>query len=111
MINRIIGAGFKKLEVTSFSHPKLLPQFADAVEVLRRIDRRLDDVWHRAWTIVNLTPCSAPVLTHKYAALNLAALLWLCRNVKPLSRFTRAGTGRVRKHECQPDPGLTFDGQ
>jgi len=42
MINRIIGAGFKKLEVTSFSHPKLLPQFADAVEVLQRIDRRPD---------------------------------------------------------------------
>lgn len=40
MLNRIIAAGFRKLEVTSFSHPKLLPQFADAVEVLRRIDRR-----------------------------------------------------------------------
>jgi hydroxymethylglutaryl-CoA lyase len=42
MLNRIIGAGFRKLEVTSFSHPKLLPQFADAVDVLRRIDRRPD---------------------------------------------------------------------
>lgn len=42
MINRVIGAGFKKLEITSFSHPKLLPQFADAVDVLKRIDRRPD---------------------------------------------------------------------
>jgi len=40
MLNRIVDAGFPKLEVTSFSHPKLLPQFADAVEVLRRIKRR-----------------------------------------------------------------------
>ena len=40
MINRIVAAGFPKLEVTSFSHPKLLPQFADAAEVMRRIDRR-----------------------------------------------------------------------
>jgi hydroxymethylglutaryl-CoA lyase len=40
MLNRIVAAGFPKLEVTSFSHPKLLPQFADAEEVLRRIDRR-----------------------------------------------------------------------
>lgn len=40
MIDRITAAGFKKLEVTSFSHPKLLPQFADAVEVLRGIRRR-----------------------------------------------------------------------
>jgi len=40
MIDRITAAGFKKLEVTSFSHPKLLPQFADAEEVLRGISRR-----------------------------------------------------------------------
>ncbi|MBX7194209.1 MAG: hydroxymethylglutaryl-CoA lyase [Sandaracinaceae bacterium] len=40
MIDRITAAGFKKVEVTSFSHPKLLPQFADAVEVLRGIQRR-----------------------------------------------------------------------
>jgi hydroxymethylglutaryl-CoA lyase len=40
MIDRITAAGFPKVEVTSFSHPKLLPQFADAVEVLRGIARR-----------------------------------------------------------------------
>src|SRR5512135_1013390 len=40
MLDRIARAGFRKLEVTSFSHPKLLPQFADAAEVLRRIERR-----------------------------------------------------------------------
>ena len=39
MINRAARAGFRKIETTSFSHPKLLPQFADAVEVLRGIDR------------------------------------------------------------------------
>jgi len=43
MIDRIVDSGVKKLEVTSFSHPKLLPQFADAVEVLQQIERR-DDV-------------------------------------------------------------------
>jgi len=42
MINRIVASGVKKLEVTSFSHPKLLPQFADGVEVLRGIDRSPD---------------------------------------------------------------------
>jgi hydroxymethylglutaryl-CoA lyase len=40
MIDRITDAGFKKVEVTSFSHPKLLPQFADCVEVLKGITRR-----------------------------------------------------------------------
>ncbi len=40
MLNRIIDSGVRKLEVTSFSHPKLLPQFADCVEVLKSIKRR-----------------------------------------------------------------------
>lgn len=40
MIDRAVRAGFRKVEVTSFSHPKLLPQFADAEDVLRRIGRR-----------------------------------------------------------------------
>lgn len=40
MIHRIVDAGFKKVEVTSFSHPKLLPQFADAVDILRHLKRQ-----------------------------------------------------------------------
>jgi hydroxymethylglutaryl-CoA lyase len=39
MIDRILASGVRRLEVTSFSHPKLLPQFADCVEVLKAIDR------------------------------------------------------------------------
>ncbi|RMG47602.1 MAG: hydroxymethylglutaryl-CoA lyase [Acidobacteria bacterium] len=39
MIERFVDAGFPKIEVTSFSHPKLLPQFRDAEEVLRRLPR------------------------------------------------------------------------
>jgi len=40
MINRIINSGVTKLEITSFSHPSLLPQFADCVDVLKQIDRQ-----------------------------------------------------------------------
>ena len=40
MVDRITAAGFKKVEVTSFSHPKLLPQFSDATDVLKGIRRR-----------------------------------------------------------------------
>jgi hydroxymethylglutaryl-CoA lyase len=40
MIERVVRAGFRKVEVTSFSHPKLLPQFADGAEVLRRLTRQ-----------------------------------------------------------------------
>jgi hydroxymethylglutaryl-CoA lyase len=40
MITRLVDAGLTKLEATSFAHPKYLPQFADAEEVLRRIPRK-----------------------------------------------------------------------
>ena len=39
MIDRCARAGFRKIEVTSFSHPARLPQFADAADVLGRIER------------------------------------------------------------------------
>jgi hydroxymethylglutaryl-CoA lyase len=40
MIAAIAEAGFRRVEITSLSHPAQLPQFADAEEVLRRVPRR-----------------------------------------------------------------------
>lgn len=42
MIDAFSEAGFRRIEVTSFSHPKYVPQFADAEQVLRGISRRSD---------------------------------------------------------------------
>ncbi len=42
MVHRMMDAGVRELELTSFSHPKLLPQFADAEEMLRRVRRDTD---------------------------------------------------------------------
>ncbi len=36
----IVAAGFRRIEVTSFVHPKHVPQMADAEEVLARMPRR-----------------------------------------------------------------------
>lgn len=44
IINRLIDVGFKRIEVTSFSHPKLVPQFADCLDVLKGINRKNGDV-------------------------------------------------------------------
>lgn len=41
-IERVVGAGVRRLEVTSFVNPKKVPQMADAEEVLARIRRRPD---------------------------------------------------------------------
>lgn len=40
IITGLVEAGLTKIEATSFAHPKYLPQFADAEEVLKRIPRR-----------------------------------------------------------------------
>jgi hydroxymethylglutaryl-CoA lyase len=37
VVERLILAGFKRLEVTNFANPKRLPQFADAEELLRQV--------------------------------------------------------------------------
>lgn len=39
IINRIFECGFKQVEVTSFVHPKAIPQMKDADEVLEKINR------------------------------------------------------------------------
>jgi hydroxymethylglutaryl-CoA lyase len=40
MIERIADAGFRRIEITSFSHPQQVPQFADAEAVLKGVKRR-----------------------------------------------------------------------
>lgn len=47
MIGRLVDAGFTSIEVTSFVRPEVIPQLADAEEVMARIDRR-DGVDYRA---------------------------------------------------------------
>ena len=41
--NQLIGAGFKHIEVGSFSHVKYVPQFRDIEDVLENLPKR-DDV-------------------------------------------------------------------
>lgn len=47
IINRLIDCGFKQLEVTSFVHPKAIPQLRDSDDVLQQI-KRVDGVKLRA---------------------------------------------------------------
>lgn len=39
MVQRLIDAGLVELEVTSFSHPRMVPRLADAEELMRRLPR------------------------------------------------------------------------
>ncbi len=47
LIERFAAIGFERIEATSYSNPKVVPQFADASELLARLPRR-DGVWYKA---------------------------------------------------------------
>ncbi len=44
-INQLVDAGLRRLQVTSFVHPKLVPQMADADELMQAIAKREDVVF------------------------------------------------------------------
>jgi len=45
LINSVADAGVKRIQVTSFVHPRLVPQMADAEEVCRQLDYSRDVVY------------------------------------------------------------------
>ena len=45
MVNRLTAAGLPRIEVTSFVHPKAVPQMRDAAEVMAGIERRSGTVY------------------------------------------------------------------
>lgn len=47
LIERFAALGFRRIEATSYSNPKVVPQFADASELLRALPRR-DGVYYKA---------------------------------------------------------------
>src|SRR5688572_9141065 len=47
LIERFAALGFSRIEATSYSNPKVVPQFADASELLRSLPRR-DGVHYKA---------------------------------------------------------------
>jgi len=47
LIERFAALGFQRIEATSYSNPKVVPQFADASELLRTLKRR-EGVYYKA---------------------------------------------------------------
>lgn len=47
LIERFASAGFRRIEATSYSNPKVVPQFADASDLLRALPRK-EGVYYKA---------------------------------------------------------------
>ncbi len=52
LISRFVALGFERVEATSYSNPKVVPQFADASDLLARLPRH-EGLWYKA-TCANL---------------------------------------------------------
>ena len=52
LVERFAGLGFRRVEATSYSNPKVVPQFADASDLLRLLSRK-EGVFYKA-TCANL---------------------------------------------------------
>lgn len=61
LINLLSASGLKRIEVTSFVHPKVIPQFRDVMEVMEGIERR-EDVSYSA-LVPNVKGCQRALTT------------------------------------------------
>ena len=61
LINRLMDTGLTRMEVSSFVHPKAIPQFSDTMEVVNGIDRR-PGVTHSA-PVPNVKGCQRAATT------------------------------------------------
>src|SRR5262249_990717 len=48
LLGRFAALGFKRVEATSYSNPAVVPQFADATDVLKRLPRNRNGVSYKA---------------------------------------------------------------
>ncbi len=63
LVERFATLGFKRIEATSYSNPKVVPQFADASDLLRQLNRRVG-VYYKA-TCANLKAVERARIDHE----------------------------------------------
>ncbi len=71
-INQLVDAGLRRLQVTSFVHPKLVPQMADAEELMQAIAKR-DDIVYSALVLNTKGVERAVAINAKHLAISLSA--------------------------------------
>jgi hydroxymethylglutaryl-CoA lyase len=95
LIERFAAIGFERIEATSYSNPKVVPQFADASDLLRRLPRR-DGVFYKA-TCANVRAVERAVgdLELGYGANEISLL------VSATESHTRTNLKRTRAEQWQ----------
>ncbi len=75
MIAGMVDAGFTRIEATSFAHPKYLPQFQDAEEVLAKIPRKKGVQYRAICTTLKAIERAAASKAHGFGVDEIAMVI------------------------------------
>jgi hydroxymethylglutaryl-CoA lyase len=95
LIGRFAALGFRRIEATSYSNPSVVPQFADASEVLRRLPRDKKISYKATCANVRAVERAAADLETGYGATELSLL------VSASDTHSRKNLNRGREEQWQ----------
>jgi hydroxymethylglutaryl-CoA lyase len=100
LVERFAALGFRRVEATSYSNPKVVPQFADASDLLRNLKRR-DGVFYKA-TCANVKAVERALadLDAGYGANEISLL------VSATEAHTQKNLNRTRAEQWQNIAGM-----
>jgi len=95
LVERFAALGFPRVEATSYSHPKVVPQFADASELLKSISRKSGVFYKATCANVKAVERAAADLDAGHGASELSLL------VSATESHTRKNLNRSRAEQWQ----------
>ena len=95
LIERFAALGFPRVEATSYSNPKVVPQFADASELLRTLTRRSQVFYKATCANVKAVERALADLDAGYGANEISLL------VSATEAHTRKNLNRTRAEQWQ----------
>jgi hydroxymethylglutaryl-CoA lyase len=100
LIERFAGLGFKRVEATSYSNPKVVPQFADASEVLRFLEKKTETFYKATCANVRAVERAIADLEAGYGANEISLL------VSATESHTRKNLNRTREEQWRNIEGM-----
>ena len=95
LVERFAALGFPRVEATSYSNPKVVPQFADASELLKSIERRTGVFYKATCANVKAVERALADLAAGYGANEISLL------VSATESHTRKNLNRTRAEQWQ----------
>src|SRR5260221_14323436 len=100
LVERFAALGFQRVEATSYSNPKVVPQFADASELLRNLERKTDTFYKATCANLRAVERALADLDAGFGANEISLL------VSATESHTRKNLNRSRAEQWQNIAGM-----